>query len=371
MARFIAGLLLLLISMFAFAQTTRIIQPGDRIRMTCEEEPAISKEYEVSPEGTILVTFLGIVEVKNLTPAQAAEKVARQLEADRIVRRATVRVEFLGSAAGTVRFGGIVTVRGELPLREGMRLADVLAVARPLEDADLSRVQVKNRDGEVTTYNFAGNDVTNAQNPVMRAGDEVTLVPKTRGQTVLILGGVARPGVYEFREGLTVGEAIQGAGGFNSLAVSTSVRVNRNGTTLVFDVAQEAAGRSALQPGDQLIVDTVSARRYVRVNGGVMQPGLVEFVPGMTLLRAVQATGGLAPRAGAQAVTIVRANGSTARVDLGAIAAGYAVDVPLQPDDRIDVPGRGGSAVTGIGGRRDDSLVRIAAGVLLFFLFGR
>ncbi|MCG9894752.1 MAG: polysaccharide biosynthesis/export family protein, partial [Fimbriimonadaceae bacterium] len=62
----------LLLALFAFAlswagvessQPDRKIAPGDKLRMTCVEEPSLDKTYTVTADGLMLIDFLGAIQV--------------------------------------------------------------------------------------------------------------------------------------------------------------------------------------------------------------------------------------------------------------------------------------------------------------------
>ncbi len=345
----------------------RTIQPGDKLRIVCEEEPSISKDYTVKEDGTITVTFLGTIRVQGQTADQLAQFVAKKLEDDRIVRRATVRVTIIGEVSGRVSFGGAVRSTGDAPLTAGMRLADVLKLANPLPDADLTRVQLRSAEGTLNVIDFTKFDPqTNAANPVLRPGDTVVFVLKVQGETITILGGVMRPGVMEWKRDMTVAGAVQLAGGLSPLARGSRVRLRRGTTERTIDLGNPTQASTVLQPGDQVLVDISEGRRYVRVGGGVQVPGLVEFTPGLTLMAAVQNRGGVVPKAQLNKVEIQTVDLEKRTVDLGPILAGYAADITLQAGDVVNIPGgerrRSGGSLQQIG---------IAViGILLFFLGG-
>lgn len=345
----------------------RTIQPGDKLRIVCEEEPSISKDYTVKEDGTITVTFLGTIRVQGQNAEQLGAFIAKKLEDDRIVRRATVRVTIIGEVSGRVSFGGAVRSAGDAPLTAGMRLADVLKLANPLPDADLSRVQLRSAEGTLNVIDFTKFDPqTNAANPVMRAGDTITIVLKVQGETITVLGGVVRPGVMEWKREMTVAGAVQQAGGLSPLARGSRVRLRRGTTERTIDLGNPTQASTLVQPGDQVLVDISEGRRYVRVGGGVQVPGLVEFTPGLTLMEAVQNRGGVVPKAQVNKVEIQTVDLERRTVDLGPILAGYAADITLQAGDVVTIPGgerrRSGGSLQQIG---------IAViGILLFFLGG-
>jgi protein involved in polysaccharide export with SLBB domain len=275
-------------------------------------------------------------------------------------------VTLLTPTLGRVRYGGAVRNTAEAELKPGMRLADVTALARPLPDADLTRVQIRSTDGTIRLIDTTRIDEANqTHNPVLKDGDEVTFMLQVRGATIVVLGGVRRPGILEMREGMTVAGAIELAGGFSDIAAANEVRLERAGEAerrLNLNVPAQA--NFVVRPGDRMIVETATQRRYVRVEGGVQNPGMVAYTPGLTLLQAVQACGGVTRGADTGRVTIMAADGRSRTVNLTDIAGGYAADVPLNPEEKVTIGG--GLGRRGLG----DEYVSIAIGILIFLLLG-
>ncbi len=392
-------LTLVLIALFAAAFAwagDRAIRPGDRLKVTCAEAPALTKATSVSRFGTILLEYLGAVAVEGLTTDQAADRIAGLVTANGVAPTATVTVALLESDAGPaptpatetgVRVEGAVEVASTLPHRPGMRLSDVVRDARPLAGSDLRRVRLVGTDGAERTVDFT--DPGPAGNPELNPGDRVffgptgaprfTLTPlpgsvpdRARTQpeaqsppfqgpaepeplrVVMVMGGVVRPGPVVFTPGLTVRRAIDLSGGVSSFGLLSQTFVERGSQRQSLDLAQDGVD-AALEPDDRVVVGVREGRGYVQVFGAVRSEGYFLFTPGMRLADAVRAAGGPGPGASLRRVRVFR-EGAEKRplvVDFEDIERGFAGDVPLQPGDRIEVPGRGGrravSATTAVG----------------------
>ena len=72
-------LLSLLLAALALAQDAPKIKAGDMLRLTCEEEATLNKEYAVSRQGMILVDFLGAFKVEGMTESEAADAISKKL----------------------------------------------------------------------------------------------------------------------------------------------------------------------------------------------------------------------------------------------------------------------------------------------------
>ena len=133
-----------MLATFAVAQDAKI-KVGDRLRMTCEEEPTLNKEYSVTAQGVILVDFIGAVHVEGNTEKEAERIVSARLVDERILRRATITVRIVNSAIATVTYRGAVQSTGQEPHRNDLRLSDIVKKARPRDDTDLARIEVRSR----------------------------------------------------------------------------------------------------------------------------------------------------------------------------------------------------------------------------------
>ena len=415
----------LLLALFAFAlswagvessQPDRKIAPGDKLRMTCVEEPSLDKTYTVTADGLMLIDFLGAIQVNGLTIRQAAERISARLLEDRILRRATLSLEFASAPAATdrqVKIAGAVRNRDAVTWVEGMRLSDVIRIAVPENSADLTKIEIVRPGGSPQTIDFSRfNPANNAGNPLLQAGDEIrfpdrtgtvpggtgptqppivtppTTVPPANGGAasgyVFVIGGVNRPGSQLFRSGMTLGDALGAAGGFSDRGDRTKVRVERRGEQArVLDFSQGANGVFALLPNDQVIVETTADRLFVQVLGAVRNPGLVPYREGLTLSQAIQQAGGLEGGAKAKDV-VVRTGGGVRKVNFEDVIRGFRGDSMLGAGDTIEVPGNGrrtspapapqpGPSERGGGSKSKTSeTILVAAGaVLLFILFGR
>jgi hypothetical protein len=75
----------------------------------------------------------------------------------------------------------------------------------------------------------------------------------------------------------------------------------------------------------------------ISVGGDVKSPQLLEYAPDLTVMRAINAAGGLSEYADRKKVRLLR-SGTATILDLNAIRADPSKDVPLQPGDSIEVP---------------------------------
>jgi protein involved in polysaccharide export with SLBB domain len=379
--RCLLAILLVLLSVVVFAQPAeRIIRPGDKLKMTCQEAPELNRTYAVSDDGFILVQFLGKVKVDGLSRAEAAKKISAQLLDFVIVRSATVAIDFEGSsppveppiappAGASIKLLGEIGQPGEMPFAAGLRLSDAIRQAAPTESTDLTQVVIR-RSGHSQTVDYSRNDPsTNLQNPVLMAGDEVVFskkssaVPPAKAGTVFVLGAVLRPGQVQISEGMGLRQAVQAVGGFAPNADRSRVRIERGSGPLVYNLSEDDSD-APLQDGDQIVVEAFNQPRYVEILGQIRSPGMIRYEDGMTLGQAILRSGGPSASAVIDRVELRRQGEAEEKitVNYSEIEKGYRGDLPLQPGDRIIIPGKRA--------QNGGLILGAAAGVLLFFLIG-
>jgi len=94
---------------------------------------------------------------------------------------------------------------------------------------------------------------------------------------VELTGIVKKPGIYEAKEGETLKDMLNYAGGFRENAFKDQVKVYRiaNGQRRIVDVSKEKYDSFGLETGDEIAVETIIDRfeNIVTIQGAVMRPG--------------------------------------------------------------------------------------------------
>ncbi len=167
-------------------------------------------------------------------------------------------------------------------------------------------------------------------------GDALALLPENETPTVAVLGGVARPGAYPWKEGATLGDAVAALGGLSARASADRVVIERAGRALgPFALPADAA--TALAPGDLVRIPVAGeASDYVSVAGYVKRPGLVELRPGARLADVLADAGGLTAPASALVVR-VRSSRDARRKPLLLPATEVERCPPLQRGDIVEI----------------------------------
>jgi protein involved in polysaccharide export with SLBB domain len=184
----------------------------------------------------------------------------------------------------------------------------------------------------------------NGPNQALRDGDEVTVFATLaeRRNRVTISGSVFRPGLYEYRPGMTVWELIQRADGLSGEAFRAVAHVLRpevatGGAELLrVSLQPNAQGRPAedlvLADGDQVVIYSNSAlltQTTVAIEGWVKSPGAFPFADGMTVRDLILAADGFREGADVFQAEVVRLRIAEDRSDTIAVRQALVLDGSL------------------------------------------
>ncbi|MCE5314148.1 MAG: SLBB domain-containing protein [Armatimonadota bacterium] len=279
------------------------IRKGDTLLVVAHSSLGSQDEYsrQVDGSGTILLPGAGRVSAAGRTAAQVEKVLAgrisskfKQITVDVTVQAMSpMQVQVAGEAArpGTYVLEGMATVFNALyqaggPKKSGsLRHISLIRSGCPTRNIDL--------------YDFLLNG-SKKSDVLLKDGDSIFIRPV--GQTIVVGGEVVRPGRYEPTFPITLGKALEMAGGAKSGGYLQSVQVERveNGEyrALLSETIGGKSGNSsfALQPGDQVIVSTVrqDPTNQIAVTGLVGAPGMYGFREGMRISEVVKMAQGLA-----------------------------------------------------------------------------
>jgi polysaccharide export outer membrane protein len=237
------------------------VGPGDVLEVVVEGRGDLARLPTVQTSGTIFLPGPGEVEVRGLTPAEVAARLASALAADGATPRVSVRVREYRSQFVWVR--GAVNRPGRKALKSGTRLVDALLDAGGFASGASGQVTIERATGELPDGSHRRVVRLSGASPSpeelaelslpLRAGDAVTAEAQA---WVSVTAGVARPGRYPFDDGLTLGRLVEAAGG---RAGAGRVVVRGAGREVEADLDAIRGGRAADVPlvaGDEVTAGT-------------------------------------------------------------------------------------------------------------------
>ena len=349
-----------------------LLGPDDQIGIQVLNFPDLCvPQVTVPSDGKITVPDdPSSVSVAGKTTAQVAAMLQKHWSLDYVGPFVTVTL--LQRRHQSVQVNGFVTHSEAVDYRPGLRLMEALATAGDAaESGDLSHVTVTHQNGTTQIANISMPDSGGSAQDILLAPNDVVYVPQ-RHQQISVLGEVAKPGSYEYKNKMTVLDALKDADNVNlATANLTDATLRHNGTVTPLDLnALLKGGQTAadvpLAPGDSIFIPLLHNRIYV--DGAVRNPGYYSFKPGDRLVDAINGSGGtIAGSSDLMKVAVVHqdkvANTYTEQtVDYGKFLqrGDGQVNLPLQPNDAIYVPIKGSnvSVLQALGG-----IIGIGSGV--------
>ncbi|MDQ3813680.1 MAG: SLBB domain-containing protein [Armatimonadota bacterium] len=254
---------------------------------------------------------------------------------------------------------GAVEKPGVIEIEDGrtLRVAEAVAEAgNPSAKASLTKAIVKRADGTEVAVNLH-KIITQGQTEgnIELKADDVVIIPES--MRVTLLGAVARPGTYNFEEGMMprISDVLAQAGGLSvppAQVPQVRISVQRQGDngqleTLSIDpvvlLESRDPGQSSqnvpVQNGD-IITVSVNKLQTVFVAGEIQKQDAYELTEGDSVVDLIVRAGGPTNDAALRRVTIQRRAGQSQTVDIfDAIKkGGKKPNVVLQEGDYVVVP---------------------------------
>jgi polysaccharide export outer membrane protein len=220
---------------------------GDNIRISVPSHSGWDQNLMVQPDGRIYYPLAGEISVVGMTVPELQERIRTALETQ--LEKPVVAVTLVSTrdGSGWITVLGAVNSSGRLEPRPDWTITEALAAAGIQPDADLTRVQLL-RDGQllraVDLSKLRETGKIEETIPV-RAGD-IIVVPEAHRAPVAVLGQVVKPGVVEWKKGLTVLDALNACSGATPKADLAGGQLARGGATQALDMEALLKGDHAL-----------------------------------------------------------------------------------------------------------------------------
>ena len=317
--------------------------PGDAVNVDIWGASQESVTETISPDGTITIDGVGVIQLGGLSVSQAKAKLRRVLGS----RYQDSKIELtLGQTRTiTVSVMGEVKVPGTYTMSAFATVYNALYMAGgPNEIGTLRNVKVF-RNGRllsnVDVYDFLLNGKLTGD-VRLQDNDVITISPYEA--LVNITGKVKRPMFYEMKKTESAATLLKYAGGFTGDAYTKAIRINRKAGQQysVFSVGEFDLADFKLMDEDSVSVDSTLARyqNMVEIKGAVFRPGMYQVGGQITTVKAlVEAAAGLTEGAISQHAVMHRMKVDRTlevqSLDIRGILEGTVPDVPLCNEDVI------------------------------------
>ncbi len=240
-------------------------------------------ELTVSEEGTINVPFIGSVKAEGLTTLQLQARIAEPLAKDYFMEpEVNINVKEYHSLryyiSGAVTNPGlyematratvmklIAKAGGVLPTRGNVAYIFRDSADKVLKEKDITKLTAKNKNHNTVDLKELL-DKGNVSNDLLLESGDVVYIPLEQSRDlaeskIYVEGEVKKPGVFDYRPGITALSACIMAGGFDQFAAPTRAKIIRKegGKQLIIDIDLNKVKRGEIpdvemKPGDLLHV---------------------------------------------------------------------------------------------------------------------
>lgn len=230
-----AALAILLSSILAGtaqAAPNELLGPGDGIRVTVFQNPDLTTDARISPEGTLRMPLIGVVTLAGRSVEDAAQFIAQRFREGDFLKDPEVVVSLLQIRSRQVSVLGQVARPGRYPLDDvSNQLIDVLALAGGIAPGgDEKIVVLTRRNGEPVKHVIDAASLLAGTNPSaniqMENGDTIYV---QRAPVFYIYGEVQRPGAYRLEDNLNIMQAMSLGGGITRRGTERGIRIHRHG----------------------------------------------------------------------------------------------------------------------------------------------
>ena len=244
-----------------------IIGDGDALVVSVWNEPELSGNVTVRPDGKITLPAIGDVPATGMTPSQLATKIETALES--VVKEpiVTLTVSLITNNNIYIAGGGVPSEVIALPGRT--TLFKLLCRFGSMEEADLTRSYVMRGDQKVKENFYSLFVEGDFSQDIEMMPDDIVFIPHYRDNKVYVVGAVMEPRYIFFTHGMKVLDAILEAGGFTEYADQSEVVVIRkaenpgqgqNDKEIEVNIKKLFAGKDPgqnilLRPGDYVTVN--------------------------------------------------------------------------------------------------------------------
>ncbi|MGK9117693.1 SLBB domain-containing protein [Olivibacter jilunii] len=324
-----------------------VIGPDDELRIEVYGNSEVSHRLNVSPDGTINIPYVGIVEVAGASIEQATARIkATMANIYTAIRNGTTKVN--------VRLGNIrsikVIITGEVVKPGTYTLPSVATVFNalyssggPTSKGSLRSIKVIRAGktiADLDVYDFLQNGIMEG-NVSLRDQDIIQVSPYL--SRVEMMGEVKRPMLFETKPGETFEDLLRYAGGFTEEAYTSRISVIRNTgkERRLEDILESQYTQFEPKTGDRFTIERLLDRyaNRVTINGAVFRPGEYELSAGLTLSMLIKKADGIKEDAFTNRGYIIRLKDDFQREQISfsvaEVIAGTAADIPLKREDII------------------------------------
>lgn len=327
--------------------------PGDEVTIDIFGANQVTIQEIISSEGSITVDLLGPIYLSGKTIEEANKYLKQKLATiyaglGEEENKSEIVLTLTDFRSITVNVLGEVFIPGTYTLSGFATAFHALYSAGGIKDPGTIRNIRVSRNGKtiatIDGYDFIING--NTRNNVRLEDGDAVIVPAYTN-LVKLDGQVKRPMYFEMKEGETMQNLLDYAGGFAKGAYTQNITVIRQGLTNyeVLSVENSDFNNFKIHEGDEVTVSKLQDRYLNRISllGAVNQPGLYELSTKIYSVKSlIDRAGGLLPEAFTSRAVLHREKEDrtleVVSVDLRGILKGATQDIILRNNDELYIP---------------------------------
>lgn len=271
------------------------VGPGDNIFISISGVEERIFNLLINHEGYLYIPRIGAVDLRNKSLAEAKVLIRSQLEKN--FKNVDIYIALGEVRKIKVSLIGNVTNQSSIVLSSNSRLQDLLKNSAGLNSSsDIRNIKIVSKDGTTGVYDLLSflRNGDFKQNPYLKDGDVVII--ERVNKIVSIMGLVLYPATYEFREGETINDLINLAGGLTYKARKDSIElirfnedgINQSSQYFSYDYIQQ--NNIELKFSDLIVVRELTTyydEQWVSITGKVKYPGVYNIVKNKTKLSEI------------------------------------------------------------------------------------
>lgn len=278
-----------------------ILGPEDVLEVSVYGVQEFTGEQEVSPEGTINVTNVGVIKVSGMTIEAATQKIRAAMIGSvyPTLKSGTSKLSVSLGKIRTIRVTVLGAVRpNNYNLSSLATVFNALYVAGgPSEFGSFRRIELLRNNQVIRTIDLYKMLLTGNQSDNVGLKDnDVIRIPayKTR---VEIQGQVKRPGIFEVLPSETFSDILEFASGFTDTAYRASVKVfqRTERENQLEDLESTAYNTYKPKSGDVFVASKILNRyqNRVKIAGAVFRPDVYSLTKGLRVADLIRKADGL------------------------------------------------------------------------------
>jgi polysaccharide export outer membrane protein len=229
-----------------------LIGDEDILQISVWGNQELNVQVPVRPDGMISFPLVGDVKASGVSPRELKSKLESELVKFVKTPIVSIMVTAINSFKVYVIGEGITlggTNSGVITLRRNTSLMQLLAQVGSLKNADLNSAYILRDEKKLNNDFFRLIMKGDISQDIQLKPNDIIFIPDNFEKRIMVVGAVKNPGIIQYREGLTIVDAILNTGGFTEFAKQNDVLiVRKEGNAIMKNI--EARMKDVIKDGD-------------------------------------------------------------------------------------------------------------------------